>query len=61
MAIAVETCDSLLMFSSKRLDLGLEQEVVNVKGDVCNSEDKDLNSEQEDLARNKLCGLEYGG
>jgi hypothetical protein len=34
----VETHDSLLSFSSKRLNLGLEQEVIDVEGDVGNSE-----------------------
>jgi hypothetical protein len=46
------------MFSSEWLDLGLEQEVVDVEGDVGNSEDKNLNGEQEDLARDELCGLQ---
>jgi hypothetical protein len=54
---AVETCDSLLMFSSEQLNLGLEQEVIDVEGDVGDSENEDLNGEQENLARDKLCGL----
>jgi hypothetical protein len=45
------------MFSSKVLDLGLEQEVVDVKGDVSNGKDEDLDGEQENLARNELCRL----
>jgi hypothetical protein len=32
-----------------------------VKGDVGDGEDEDLNSKQEDLARNELCGLQCGG
>jgi hypothetical protein len=43
--IAVETCDSLLMFSSEVLNLGFEQEVVDMEGNVCNGEDEDLDSE----------------
>jgi hypothetical protein len=39
------------MFSSKELDLGLEQEVVDVEGDIGDSEDENLDGEQEDLAR----------
>jgi hypothetical protein len=57
----VETYDSLLVFSSKRLDLGLEQEVIDMEGDIGNSEEENLNSEQEDLVRNELCGLQCGG
>ena len=53
----VKTYDSLLMFSSKVLDLGLEQKVVNMKGDVGDNEDEDLNGKQEDLVRYELCGL----
>jgi hypothetical protein len=34
--------------------LGLEQEVIDVEGDVGDSEDEDLNGEQEDLARDEL-------
>jgi hypothetical protein len=49
------------MFSSEVLDLGLEQEVVDVEGDVGDSEDEDLNSEQEDLVRDELCGLQCRG
>jgi hypothetical protein len=37
--------------------LGLEQEVVDVEGNVGDGEDKDLDSEQEDLVRYELCGL----
>jgi hypothetical protein len=55
--IGVKTCDSLLIFSSEVLDLGLEQEVVDVEANIGNSEDEDLDSEQEDLARDELCGL----
>jgi hypothetical protein len=58
---AVKTCDSLLVFSSKQLDLGLEQEVIDVEGDIGDGEDKNLDSKQEDLARNKLCRLQCGG
>jgi hypothetical protein len=54
---SVETYDSLLVFSSKVLDLGLEQEVIDVKGDVGNGEDEDLDGEQEDLLRDELCRL----
>jgi hypothetical protein len=57
----VETCDSLLIFSSKVLNLGLEQKVVDIKGNVGDGEDEDLNGEQEDLARYELCGLQCGG
>jgi hypothetical protein len=53
----VETCDSLLIFSSEVLDLGLEQEVVDVEGNIGDSENEDLDSEQENLARDELCGL----
>jgi hypothetical protein len=45
------------MFSSKVLNLGLEQEVVDIKGNVGNSGDKDLDSKEEDLARYELCRL----
>jgi hypothetical protein len=58
--VAVETHDSLLIFSSEVLDLGLEQEVVDVEGDVGDGENEDLDSEQEDLARDELCGLQCG-
>jgi hypothetical protein len=37
--------------------LGLEQEVIDVEGNIGDSEDKDLDGEQEDLVRYKLCGL----
>jgi hypothetical protein len=57
----VETHDSLLMFSSERLDLWLEEEVIDMESNVGNGEDKDLNGEQEDLARYELCGLQCGG
>jgi hypothetical protein len=57
----VKTCDSLLVFSSKVLDLGLEQEVIDMKGDVGNGEDEDLDGKQENLARDELCGLQCGG
>jgi hypothetical protein len=43
--VFVKTYDSLLMFSSERLDLGLEQEVVDVEGNIGNSKDEDLDSE----------------
>jgi hypothetical protein len=49
------------MFSSKRLDLRLEEEVIDMEGNVCDGEEEDLNSEQEDLARNELCGLQCEG
>jgi hypothetical protein len=42
------------MFSSKRLNLGLKQEVVDMESDVGDSEDEDLGSEQENLARDEL-------
>jgi hypothetical protein len=45
------------MFSSKQLDLGLEKEVIDMEGNVCDGEDENLNSEQEDLARDELCEL----
>jgi hypothetical protein len=45
------------VFSSKQLNLGLEQEVIDVKGDIGDSEDENLDSEQENLARDELCGL----
>jgi hypothetical protein len=32
-----------------------------VEGDVGDSEDKNLNGEQENLARDELCGLQSGG
>jgi hypothetical protein len=60
-ACVVETCDSLLVFSSEQLNLGLEQEVIDVKGDVGDSEDENLDSKQENLARDKLCGLQCEG
>jgi hypothetical protein len=41
--------------------LGFEQEVIDVKGDVDDGEDKDLDGEQENLARDELCGLQCGG
>jgi hypothetical protein len=41
--------------------LGLEEEVIDMKGDVGNGEEENLDSEQENLARNELCGLQYGG
>jgi hypothetical protein len=49
------------MFSSKVLNLGLEQEVIDMEGNVGDGEDKDLDGEQEDLARDELCGLQCGG
>jgi hypothetical protein len=55
--VSVKTHDSLLIFSSEVLDLGLEQEVVDVKGDVGDGEDEDLDGEQKDLARYKLYRL----
>jgi hypothetical protein len=57
----VKTCDSLLIFSSEVLDLGLKQEVVDIEGDVGDGEDEDLDSEQKNLARDELCGLQCGG
>jgi hypothetical protein len=57
----VKTYNSLLICSSERLDLELEQEVIDMKGNVGDSEDEDLDGEQEDLARNELCGLQCGG
>jgi hypothetical protein len=41
--------------------LGLEEEVIDMKGDVGDGEDEDLNSEQKNLARNELCGLQCRG
>ena len=32
-----------------------------MEGNVGDGEDKDLNGEQEDLARYELCGLQCGG
>jgi hypothetical protein len=32
-----------------------------VEGNVGDGEDEDLNGEQENLARDELCGLQYGG
>jgi hypothetical protein len=49
------------MFSSERLDLRLEEKVIDMEGDVCNGEDEDLDGEQENLARDELCGLQCGG
>jgi hypothetical protein len=49
------------MFSSEQLNLGLEQEVIDVEGDVGDSENEDLNGEQENLARDELCGLQCEG
>jgi hypothetical protein len=49
------------MFSSKQLDLGLKQEVIDIEGNIGNGEDEDLDSEQEDLLRDELYGLQYGG
>jgi hypothetical protein len=37
--------------------LGLEQEVVDVEGDVGDSEEKNLDNEQVDLMRDELYGL----
>jgi hypothetical protein len=42
------------VFSSEQLDLGLEQEVVDIEGNICNGE-------EEDLVRDELCGLQCGG
>jgi hypothetical protein len=49
------------MFSSKRLNLGLEKEIIDVEGDVGDSKDEDLDGEQEDLVRYELCRLQYEG
>jgi hypothetical protein len=49
------------MFSSERLDLGLEEEVIDVEGDVGDGEYENLDSEEEDLARDELCRLQCGG
>jgi hypothetical protein len=49
------------MFSSKQLDLGLEQEVIDMESDVGDGEDEDLDDKQEDSARYELCGLQCGG
>jgi hypothetical protein len=57
--LSVETHDLLLIFSSKQLNLGLEEEVIDMEGNVGDSEDEDLDGEQKDLSRNELCGLQY--
>jgi hypothetical protein len=49
------------MFSSEWLDLWLEEEVIDVEGDVGDGEDEDLDGEQKDLARDELWGLQCGG
>ena len=49
------------MFSSERLDLRLEEKVIDMEGDVGDGEEEDLNGEQEDLARDELCRLQCGG
>jgi hypothetical protein len=41
--------------------LGLEQEVVDMEGNVGNGENKDLDGEQEDLVRYELYGLQCEG
>jgi hypothetical protein len=41
--------------------LGLEQEVIDMKGDVGDGEDEDLDGKQEDLARDELCRLQCEG
>jgi hypothetical protein len=41
--------------------LGLEQEVIDIEGDVGDNKDKNLDGEQEDLVRDELCGLQCGG
>jgi hypothetical protein len=50
----VETCNLLLIFSSEQLDLGLEEKVIDMEGDVGDGEDEDLNGEQKDLSRDEL-------
>jgi hypothetical protein len=49
------------MFSSEGLNLGLEEEVIDMEGNVGDGEDEDLDGEQKDLVRNELCRLQYGG
>jgi hypothetical protein len=49
------------MFSSEGLDLGLEEEVIDMEGDIGDGEDEDLDGEQKDLVRDELCGLQCGG
>jgi hypothetical protein len=60
-SVCVKTHNSLLVFSSERLNLGLEQEVIDMEGDVGDSEEEDLDSEQKDLARDELCRLQCEG
>jgi hypothetical protein len=57
----IKTHNSLLIFSSEQLDLELKQEVIDVEGDVGNSKDKNLDGEQEDLARYELYRLQCEG
>jgi hypothetical protein len=41
--------------------LGLEQKIIDIEGNEGNSEEKNLDSEQEDLVRDELCGLQCEG
>jgi hypothetical protein len=41
--------------------LGLEQEVIDMEGNVGNGEDENLDSKQENLLRDELYGLQYRG
>jgi hypothetical protein len=41
--------------------LGLEEEVIDMEGDIGNGEEEDLDGEQENLARNELCRLQCEG
>jgi hypothetical protein len=57
----VETYNSLLVFSSEEFDLELEEEVIDMESDIGNGKDENLDGEQEDLVRYKLCGLQCEG
>jgi hypothetical protein len=41
--------------------LGLEEEVIDMEGNVGDGKDEYLDSEQKDLARDELCRLQCGG
>jgi hypothetical protein len=49
------------MFSSEGLNLGLEQEVVDMESNEGDGEEENLDGEQEDLVRDELCGLQCKG
>jgi hypothetical protein len=40
--------------------LGLKEEVIDIEGNVGDGEDEYLDSEQKDLERDELCGLQCG-